>query len=337
MTASDPVEAPANGKPIGRIIVGIVGCLLPLAVILASPLRDDAVLFYIGFMPSFVALPLGSRLSAAAAGATGVAVFLGLLVGHNAVVSGLFMAVMGVGVALSHTRGWHAPATYVATQAGLAVVAAPQAQSATGGHHAATSLANAAVVGGVALLAGLWVAGIGHVTLSSVRMRPKTRDWDGELQIHAATLAGLLGVSTFVLVHYTGGGNAWWILLTILVSAAPTSAGSITRAVQRAGGTVVGGAVAALLVIGVHDRTALMTLGVIAAIASAVSYLRAPYGVFAGCLTLALVLLTFAEGHRLRGDVERVGYTVLAAVVVVIAALVVDYLTTRYRARPVTL
>lgn len=301
MAASDIADAPASGKPIGRIIIGIVGCLLPLAVILASPLRDDAVLFYIGFMPSFVALPLGSRLSAATAGATGAVVFLGLLMGGNALLAGLFMAVVGVGVAFSHTREWHAPATYVATQAGLAVVAAPQAQSASGGHHAATSLTNAAVVGAVALLAGLWVAGVGHLALSSVRTRPKTRNWDRELQIHAATLAALLGVGTFVLVRHTGGG-----------------------------------AVAALLVVGVHDRTALMTLGVIAAVASAVTYLRAPYWVFAGCLTLALVLLTFADGHRLRGDLERVGYTVLAAVVVVLAALAVDLLTARVKGRSVT-
>jgi hypothetical protein len=326
------VEEPTRKPPIARVLVGILVCLAPLVISFVTPLRPDTALVYIGLLPTFVALPSGPRVALGTAGATAVAVFVGLLVSHSPGLATVLMVAMGIGVAYAHTRGWQAPATYVATQAGLAAVAAPAAHAI--GEHTAQpwSLSNAATVAVVTLVAGLWVAVAGSLTMHGLAAEPGTRSWDKDLIVFAATLAVLLGVATFVLMQYTSGGNAWWILLTLLVSVAPTAAGSVSRALQRAGGTIVGGAVAAVLVVGIDGRGVLIALGFVAAVVSAVSYVKAPYWVFALFLTLALVLLTFPEGRVLKGDLERVAFTVVAALVVIVVSIGVDAVLRRYDA-----
>lgn len=331
METSYAVDEPTRTKPTGRLLVGILACLLPLVASFVSPLRPDTALVYIGLLPAFVALPCGPRVAFGTAVATSVAMFLGLLASQTPVLAALLLMAMAVGVAYAHTRGWQGPGTYVATQAALAAVAAPTARAiGDGAGGDPSSLSNAATVAAVTLLAGLWVAAAGSLTLRGLASSPHTRAWDADLTVFAATLAGLLGIATYVLMTYTSRGNAWWILLTILVSVTPTAAGSISRAAQRAGGTILGGAVAALLVVAIHDRTALVAIGFVAAVASAVTYVKAPYWVFAASLTLALVLLTFPEGRALRGDLERVAYTVLAALIVVAVTLAIDAARRRY-------
>lgn len=144
--------------------------------------------------------------------------FLGLLLSDTPILAALLMMGLAVGVVFSHTQGWQAAGTYVATQAGLAAVAAPSARVLEHGVHAPSSLTNAATVAAVALGAGLWVAVFGSLTLHGIVSTPHRQEWDEDMTIFAATLAILLGISTFALMNFTNGGNAWWILLTILVS-----------------------------------------------------------------------------------------------------------------------
>lgn len=234
------------------------------------------------------------------------------------------MAAVGVLVAWSYIHAWQTAATYVATQAALSVIAAPHADLLDGQAYPAAALANAAVVSGFTLVAGLWVAGFGSLLLTGLGGGHETRPWDRELTVFGATLAVLLGAATFVIMQITGGGNAWWILLTILVSLTPTANRSINRALQRAGGTILGGAVAGALVVLLPSNTTLTVVGALAAIGSAIAYLKAPYWGFAASLTLALVLLTFPVGRVLRGDLERVGYTVVAAALIIAVTFAVD-------------
>ena len=325
-----PSDEEARKKPIGRLTLGILLCVLPLVISFFSPLRPDTALVYVGLLPAFVALPSGPRVTFGTAFATGTAMFLGLLLSDTPILAALLMMGLAVGVAFSHTQGWQAAGTYVATQAGLAAVAAPSARVLEHGVHAPSSLTNAATVAAVALGAGLWVAVFGSLTLHGIVSTPHRKEWDEDMTIFAATLAILLGISTFALMNFTNGGNAWWILLTILVSVAPTAKASITRAFQRAGGTVVGGAIAALLIVTIDDRGLLITVGFIAAIVSAVSYIKAPYWIFSASLTLALVLLALPQARALHGDFQRVAFTIIAALIVVAVSLGTDYARKRF-------
>lgn len=309
----------AQRRPLGRMLLGVLVCLLPLLLVSLTPLRADTALVYIGVLPAFVALPLGAVVSIWTAVATGGVVFVGVLLSENPIGAALFMVVLAVAVGWAHTRGWRSPATYVATQAGLAVIATPVADV-DGAMRSAGSTANAALVAAVVVAAGIWVAIAGGLILAPISKPARRHPWDRDVIVFVGTLAVLLGTATYVIMRSTSGGNAWWILLTILVTVSPGRE-SVSRAIHRAGGTVLGGAVAAVLVVGTDNATALTAVGVVAAFGSALAYVRAPYWVFATTLTLALVLLTFPAGRVLHGDLERVAYTLLAAVIVVAVTL----------------
>lgn len=314
----EQVPAP---RPVRRWALGATACLLPLIAVFASPARADTALIYIGLLPAFVALTAGPRVALATAVSTGAAVFIGLLLSTNAWAGAVFMILLGFGVTWSYRHGWQAAATYVATQGALAVVAAPQASLVD--DQPASSIASAAVVTAFVLLGGLWVALVGFLLLRDVPSRAATSPTADELRAFAVALSIALGVGTFLVMRYAPHSNAWWVLLTALVVLEPGHRHTMRRALERSAGTIVGGALAALVVVQVDNGTLISVLGFLAAIASAYTYVRAPYWTFAATLTMALVFLTLPLGRVLRGDMERVGFTVLAALVVVgLSALV---------------
>jgi len=323
----------ASGKSTWRLLLGILVCLLPMLLAYFSPLQRDTAVVYMGVLPAFVALTLGLRVALVTAVGTGAVMFTGLLLGDLPIVAAMFLAGLGAAVAWAQTRGWRGPATYVATQGAIAAVAAPVTKTFGGGVFAADSLANAASVALITTVAGVWVAVLGSLTLPSLRAPAERHPWNHDLTVFATTLGVLLGVCTVIIMRFSSGGNAWWILLTILVSVAPVSRRSIPRAMHRAAGTILGGVIAAVLVLSIDDRSVLLTIGLCAAVASAVAYVRAPYWVFAAMLTLALALLTFPTGHVLRVSAERVGYTLLAAVLVMAVALGIDLIDRRIMRR----
>lgn len=303
-----------------RLSVGLAACLAPLVVVGLSPLRADAALVYIGLLPTLVSLTCGARVAFATAGSTGLVVLLGLLLSGSPLLAAGFMVLLGVGVVWSYRRGWQAPATYVATQGALAVAVAPTSR--LGSEHP-DSVATAVITGLLVLLAGLWVALVGALLLRDLEQPATERPTDAELRLFAVTLGVALGVGTYLVMTLAPRGNAWWILLTILVVIQPGHRQTATRAAQRAGGTVLGGVVAASAVVLVDSRSLLALIALAAAVASVVAQFRAPYWIFSASLTVALVLLTQPAGRVLRGDLERVAYTMLAAVLVVGLSLAV--------------
>lgn len=309
---TDEVQSP---RPVRRWALGGAACLLPLIAMFLSPARADAALAYIGLLPAFVALTAGPRVSLATAGGTGAAVFIGLLLSSNAWAAAIFMITLGLGVAWSYRHGWQAAATYVATQGALAAVAAPQASFVT--DRPASSAASAAVVAGLVLVSGLWVSLMGFLFLHDVPVRPAELPTADDLWAYALALSLALGVGTFLVMSYSPTSNGWWILLTVLVVLEPGHRGTMRRALERSGGTILGGGLAAVAVVLINSGTVISVLGLLAAIASAITYVRAPYWAFSATLTMALVLLVIPVGRALRGDLERVGFTVLAAVLVV--------------------
>lgn len=80
----------------------------------------------------------------------------------------------------------------------------------------------------------------------------------------------------------------------------------------------------------IDDRGLLITVGFIAAIVSAVSYIKAPYWIFSASLTLALVLLALPQARALHGDFQRVAFTIIAALIVVAVSLGTDYARKRF-------
>lgn len=299
----------------------MAAALVPLIAVYLSPARADTALVYIGLLPTLVALTSGPRVAWATAFSTGLAIFVGLLFSTSPWIAAVYLAALGAGVAWSYTRGWQAPATYVATQAALAAVAAPGLSVMPAATPA--SLAAAASVAAFALVGGLWTALVGSLLLYDLPRAPHEPTTRSELVTFGIILGGSLGVGTWVAVTFAPGTNVWWVLLTMLVVLVPQHRKTVQRALWRAGGTVIGGVIGAALVILVGNPAVLGVIGLLAAIASAVTYLRYPYIVFSATLTLALIVLMLPLEGAIRGDLERVGFTlVAAALIVTVSALV---------------
>ncbi|MBP1324978.1 hypothetical protein JOF28_000210 [Leucobacter exalbidus] len=298
-----------------RWICGAIACLLPLVAIFLSPARADTALVYIGMLPAIVALTISPRVALATAASTGAAVFIGLLLSTNPWAAAAFMVLLGLGVAWSYQRGWQAAATYVASQGALAAVSAPHAKILN--EVTVSPVVSAAVVAGFVLFGGLWVAIAGYFLLPDLPKHPKESPTSSELRVFAVILCLMLGVGTVLIMTYSSTSNGWWVLLTALVVLEPGHQHTMRRALERSGGTIVGGGLAALAVIFINNPQLISTLGLLAAIASAVTYIKAPYWVFSMTLTMALVFLVTPVGRVLHGDLERVLFTVLAALLVV--------------------
>ncbi|KYH43474.1 FUSC family protein [Branchiibius sp. NY16-3462-2] len=306
-----------DSASIGRYLLGIALCLAPLVLTLFSSFRADTAFLYVGFLPTFVSLAAGVRVAFAVAFGTAAAVFVGLLVSSNALLAALFMAMFAVIVAWSYSRGWQVPATYVATQAALAAVAAPHVSGLT--DQPAHALPAAAAAAGFVLAGGLWVAIVGAIFLRDMEM--PTKPYREHLVTFAAVLAVLLAVETYISMRWVPGAHVWWVLLTTLIVLTPDLRHSVRRAVERAGGTVLGAIAASVLVMAVSDRRVVLGLGVLAAVLTCIAFLRAPYWVFATTLTFTLVALTIPAAQVMTGSAERIGYTIVAAVISVGVAI----------------
>lgn len=210
------------------------------------------------------------------------------------------------------------PATYVATQAALAAVAAPHATFLT--ERPADNVQAAAVASGLVLIGGLWVAIVGWLLLQD--MEKPAEPFSEHLVTYAVVLATLIGVETFIAMTWVPGSHVWWVLLTTLVVLTPDPHYSTRRAIERAAGTVVGAIAASVLVMAIEDRRVILALGALAALATCAAFMAAPYWIYTSFLTFTLVALTLPSSKVLTGSAERIGYTIVAAVIAVVVTAI---------------
>ncbi len=136
---------------------------------------------------------------------------------------------------------------------------------------------------------------------------------------HAARVSLVCGldVALITVLHINHG---YWLLMTSLIVLQPHVSGTLRRGLERIGGTVAGGMVAALLAMTLHSQTAAAAvLFPFALLALAV--LPVSYAAFAFFLTPAFVLawMPFAGDWQLA--LIRVGNTAVGAVIAVAGML----------------
>lgn len=186
------------------------------------------------------------------------------------------------------TRGLHNALTSAVIAIGF-LVADPPAQS--------TSLPDPAFVGLVVAAAALYGAGVVALLSRRLPARPALPTVSGSRALVFAVSNGLLmAVATWVVVRLDLGHTGAWLLLTMVVVSQPYVQDGFDKALQRAGGTVLG-FIAAMAVSALTSTTAILYLvGMGALMAGSVLYLKhRPYWMFAGCLTLAIVMLEGAS------------------------------------------
>lgn len=140
---------------------------------------------------------------------------------------------------------------------------------------------------------------------------------------YSIVLALLVGVATWVVVDRDLGHTGGWVILTIVVIVQPALGAGLTKAAQRAAGTVLGFAIAIAIGSILGTGPLLYALGTAFLMAALVVMLQGrPYWVYAALLTPAIVLLESAGSTVDQVAKERLAAT-LAGVAITILVLLV--------------
>jgi uncharacterized membrane protein YccC len=134
---------------------------------------------------------------------------------------------------------------------------------------------------------------------------------------HAVRVALVCGVDValILLLHINHG---YWLLMTSLIVLQPHVSGTMRRGLERIGGTVGGGILAALLAIALHSQLA--TAAVLFPLALlALAFLPVSYAAFAFFLTPAFVLAWLPYSGDWQLAVIRTGNTIAGAVISLLA------------------
>lgn len=144
---------------------------------------------------------------------------------------------------------------------------------------------------------------------------------------YSILLATLAGGFTLVSLLAFPSSNAWWTVLTVAIILQPTHHRLWSKLGARVAGTLLGGSIAAVLAVVLPSSVAPATLGFAALAANVVLTVRgAPYWQSATAVTMTVVMLTSQRGQLLEGDLERIGFTLLAAAVTALAVVLLSRL-----------
>jgi uncharacterized membrane protein YccC len=145
-------------------------------------------------------------------------------------------------------------------------------------------------------------------------------DLDAVFLRHALRV-GIVAAASVALTRALAIDRGYWTTLTAMLLLQPHAPATMTKGLQRVGGTVLGGALAALLVATVHDPVAIFAL-VIGLAGMSAAVLQLNYGLYALFLTPTFVLLAEASLGDWRLAELRVIHTLLGAALATIGALV---------------
>ncbi|GAA1979012.1 hypothetical protein GCM10009718_14650 [Isoptericola halotolerans] len=289
-----------------RLLIAALVALAPL-VLLGALAPELAMPYYLGMLPATIAAVASWRRAWVVALLTGSLALVAPLAGAQAWSATLLMSAVACGLGLAAHRGWSsggAPAA--ATLAALTI--APPALTAADPRTLAGSWPVAAVV----LLGGLCAAATATLFTRDVRRRPHEPLVGTESTFYTTALVVFTAVGTWWAAVYFPDTHSWWLLLTFYMVMVPRTGDITARALERAGGTVLGGLVIVLLVALDVPHAVLTAVLVAGAVGCAVTYLAAPYWVYAAFLTLTVIGLSAGDAP-VAGALERVALTLLGA------------------------
>lgn len=147
-----------------------------------------------------------------------------------------------------------------------------------------------------------------------------TLDRDSVVLRHAARVATVALVAVLA-THALGLQRGYWAILTAVLLLQPYLPATITRGLQRVGGTIAGGLLATAIAALVHDPLGIAIAAIaLAGISAAVLQLN--YGLFALFLTPTFVLLAEVHARDTHLVELRIANTLLGAALAVAGALV---------------
>jgi uncharacterized membrane protein YccC len=136
---------------------------------------------------------------------------------------------------------------------------------------------------------------------------------------HAARVSLVCGldVAIMLIAHVNHG---YWLMMTSLIVLQPHVAGTLRRGMQRIGGTVAGGVVAAVLALQLHSQSAMAAVLFVFSLLS-LAFLPVSYAIFAFFLTPTFVLAWMPYAGDWQLAILRIANTLAGALIAVAATL----------------
>lgn len=142
-------------------------------------------------------------------------------------------------------------------------------------------------------------------TLESVMMR------------HAIRMA-IVGAVDVALMHFIHISHGFWLAMTSIIVLQPYGSSTLRRSVQRVGGTIAGGVLAAVLAVVIRSPALMMPTIAVFATLTLAAY-AVDYGLYSFFLTPTFVLMSLPHPRDWAYAGVRMGTTLLGAVVAVVA------------------
>lgn len=315
-------ENSASTGQLPMMKLSLLGLLLvaPFIALSASPMSDNAALWFFGVLPAIIGLFGGPRLAFGAALLTPTLMGVSLLLRDFPLAGAIYMAIVGAAVGFSAMRGWHGMASFSAPLAAFALIGAPEVALASGTVPADSSFRSGLVMVAFIAAGGLWTLLVGrYISAELVLHRPPSVSFR-VARYFALSLAGMVGVATYVDMQWLHSPASWWIILTLFVVVQPYYAASGRRVVARVVGTLVGAVLALLVVDLLQDYPlAISIVALVLTMVAPVLNMKAPYWGYVSFLTPAVVLQTTGGTDAIvSGTIERAVYTVIGAVAAII-------------------
>mgnify|MGYP001167110022 CR=1 FL=1 len=239
--------------------------------------------------------------------------------GASPLASAIIVAAVAIAMGLYGSAGLAIVAVQIATSIPF-VVAEPPEVSSAGGY--------------LQLIVGLTVASTWGIFLGWLvrRFVPMAEPPRQGVQWIPGVVAGLslaaVGGSVTYYSQVSLAGTMWaWVLLTFFMLVKPDSTFNLPKISQRVAGTLVGSALATIVIVSGLPIT-LQPILVIVLLAVALTILVSgkPYWMFVTTLTPAVILMHTGKENPLSVLEERIGYTLVGAVLAIALGVLINFM-----------
>jgi len=144
-------------------------------------------------------------------------------------------------------------------------------------------------------------------------------NWTHEsVMMRHALRMGLVGAADVVLMRLTHVQHGYWLAMTSIIVLQPYGSGTLRRGLQRVGGTIAGGVLAALLATAIHSQLGLIAVVTVVSALTLATY-AVNYAWYCFFLTPTFVLMSMPYFRDWRFAEVRMANTLLGALVAVLA------------------